>query len=86
MKVIAIYHRKTRKVLGYVDRERIEHQTGGYRNHYAIMLRLIFGQTTKYEYRVKHDMKGNPTGVIAYGQRDTDLLIRVAGGYRKCKK
>ena len=76
-RVVAIYHRETRKVLGYIPVDVILRQTSGYHPKYVVMVRespYDWG-TSKHVYEVAHDGKGNPIKVIAVSQRDANILI-----------
>ena len=84
-RVVAIYHKETRKELGYIPCSVITKQTRGDFHKYAIAYRnpvpfLSPGpQVTQINYEVVHDGKGNPIKVIAESQRDADKLIHSHG-------
>ena len=76
-RVVAIYHKKTRKVLGHIPVDVILRQTDGYRPKYRVPVRASLydwgGSTIVYE--VAHDGKGNPIKVIANDQKEANILI-----------
>lgn len=80
-RVVAIYHRETRKVLGHVPVSVILRQTDGYRSEYKAPVResLYDWGPGFYYYDVVHDSKGNPIKVIADSQKEASLLIRTEG-------
>ena len=80
-RVVAIYHKETRKVLGYIPINVITRQTDGYHSKYRVPIRLSSYDYSGSEcvYEVVHDGKGNPIKVIADSQREADILIRSSG-------
>ena len=80
-RVVAIYHRETRKVLGHIPCEVITKQTEGRWPKFAIAYRNpnLFNvdgpRVTTINYDVVHDAKGMPIKVIADSQRDAYILI-----------
>ena len=81
-RVVAIYHKETRKVLGRISCSVITKQTSGYRPVYKVMyqnciplLSALGPFTTQINYKVVHDNKGNPIKVIAESQKEADMLI-----------
>ena len=78
-RVVAIYHKETREVLGYIPHAVITKQTGGHYDKFAISYRnppyTPGPLTTQVNYDVVHDKNGNPIKVIANDKREADMLI-----------
>ena len=80
-RVVAIYHKETRKVLGHIPIDVITRQTHGYHSKYRVPVRLSPYDYSGSEcvYEVAHDGQGRPIKVIAKSQKEADILIRSSG-------
>lgn len=88
-RVVAIYHKETRKVLGHIPCDVITKQTKGRYHKFAIVYRSsapmgFFNSEpgadfVQINYGVVHSDKGMPISVIADSQEDANWLIRTEG-------
>lgn len=78
-RVVAIYHRDTRKVLGHIPCDVITKQTRGSCPRYVLSTPYWPGLPDHITYNVVHSDKGNPIKVIADSQGDATTLIQSQG-------